>query len=184
VDSTTGVQMAYVKKWAPALIQPVAVARCRAPLRPRSGGAGRCPLVAPTLGTFDLAYFDPPTTASLLTNYHVWETLVPGTRPNRTAVARKRIDSRDPPPVARSTPSGPCPTRCVRWCAVSTAALGPFVQRRGLVDVEELEALCGQGREVAPWPSTRLAMSGRALHLHPSGVKVGQVSHLSNHELL
>src|SRR5438445_7388200 len=59
VDSTTGVQMAYVKKWAPRSFRPLAL---RVPeLLPGAGAAVRgdaCEL-ASSLGSFDFAYLDP-----------------------------------------------------------------------------------------------------------------------------
>ena len=49
--------------------------------------------LAPTLGSFDLAYVDPPYNQHrYFTNYHVWETLVAWDAPEAYGVARKRID--------------------------------------------------------------------------------------------
>jgi adenine-specific DNA-methyltransferase len=52
--------------------------------------------------------------------------------------------------------------------------------------VDELEALCaGQGREVATLTFDSARYVGARIGIFdPSGVKVGRVSHLSNHELL
>jgi hypothetical protein len=77
VDSTTGVQMAYVKQWAPRSFRPLEL---RVPeLLPGPGHAVRgdaCAVVA-GLGEFDLAYLDPPYNQHRYeANYHIWETLV------------------------------------------------------------------------------------------------------------
>src|SRR3984957_12252271 len=97
VDSTTGVQMAYVKQWAPRSFNPLEL---RVP--ELLDGPGRAVLgdaveLAPVLGRFDLAYLDPPYNQHrYFTNYHVWETMVAWDAPETYGVARKRIDSRDP----------------------------------------------------------------------------------------
>ena len=77
VDSTTGVQMAYVKQWAarssPAVGAPGARTRRRA--GPRRPGR-RLPVVA-HVRKVDLAYLDPPYNQHRYeANYHVWETIV------------------------------------------------------------------------------------------------------------
>ena len=99
VDSTTGVQMAYVKQWAPRSFNPLEL---RVPeLLAGSGRAIQGDAVAlagsPALGHVDLAYLDPPYNQHrYFTNYHVWETLVAWDAPEAYGVARKRVDARDP----------------------------------------------------------------------------------------
>ena len=97
VDSTTGVQMAYVKQWAPRSFRPLEL---RVPeLLPGIGTAVRgdaCEL-AGALGPFDFAYLDPPYNQHrYFTNYHIWETLVAWDAPAHYGVACKRVDARDP----------------------------------------------------------------------------------------
>jgi len=97
VDSTTGVQMAYVKAWARRSFNPLAL---RVPeLLAGTGRAVRADAteVAGTLGPFDFAYLDPPYNQHrYFTNYHVWETLVAWDAPEHYGVACKRVDARDP----------------------------------------------------------------------------------------
>jgi adenine-specific DNA-methyltransferase len=51
--------------------------------------------------------------------------------------------------------------------------------------VDELETLCGEGRSVATLAFDSARYVGARIGIFdPSGVKVGKVSHLSNHELL
>ena len=97
VDSTAGVQMAYVKQWAPRSYSPLTL---RAPeMLPGTGRALRGDAVelASTLPPCDLAYLDPPYNQHrYFTNYHVWETLVVGDEPADYGIAgRKRIDACD-----------------------------------------------------------------------------------------
>ena len=99
VDSTTGVQMAYLKDWAPR-------ARNRLELRvpdllPRPA-AGRCEahrLEARDAGDAlagDVAYIDPPYNQhTYIGNYHVWESLVRWDKPEVYGVACKRTDCRE-----------------------------------------------------------------------------------------
>ena len=96
VDSTTGVQMAYVKQWADRSFNDLEL---RVPdLLPGSGTAikGDAVELAPTLEPFDLAYLDPPYNQHrYFSNYHIWETLVAWDQPEHYGVACKRIDNRD-----------------------------------------------------------------------------------------
>lgn len=96
VDSTVGLQMAYLKEWAPRALRPL---RLVAPhLTPGTGRAlrGDAVALAPTLEPVDLAYLDPPYNQHrYFTNYHVWETLVRWDAPEYYGVACKRVDARD-----------------------------------------------------------------------------------------
>ncbi|MBO9578693.1 MAG: DNA adenine methylase, partial [Microbacteriaceae bacterium] len=77
VDSTTGVQMAYLKRWAPRAHNDLALRRPEL-LR----GAGAALLadaldVVDALPRTDFLYLDPPYNQHrYFTNYHIWETLV------------------------------------------------------------------------------------------------------------
>jgi len=96
VDSTTGVQMAYLKEWAPRAHQDLELKRPE--LLPGPGRAirGDAVEVADGLGSTDLIYLDPPYNQHrYFTNYHVWETLVRWDAPEHYGIACKRADSRD-----------------------------------------------------------------------------------------
>lgn len=96
VDSTVGLQMAYLKEWAPRALRPL---RLKAPvLTPGTGRAlrGDAAILARELDPVDLAYLDPPYNQHrYFTNYHVWETLVRWDEPEHYGVAHKRVDARD-----------------------------------------------------------------------------------------
>ncbi len=96
VDSTTGVQMAYLKQWAPRAYGDLEL---RAPdLIPGAGRTvgGDASVTVDLLAPVDLMYLDPPYNQHrYFTNYHIWETLVRWDAPEHYGVACKRIDARD-----------------------------------------------------------------------------------------
>ncbi len=95
VDSTVGLQMAFLKDWAPRALRPLKLV---APvLTPGTGKAIRGDAIetAAALEPVDLAYLDPPYNQHrYFTNYHVWETLVRWDSPEYYGVACKRLDAR------------------------------------------------------------------------------------------
>lgn len=96
VDSTVGLQMAYLKEWAPRALRPL---RLKAPVLTTGTGRalrGDAAALVPDLEPVDLAYLDPPYNQHrYFTNYHVWETLVRWDAPEHYGVACKRVDARD-----------------------------------------------------------------------------------------
>ena len=96
VDSTCGLQMAYLKRPSARSLKPLALR----PPEAVDGPAGSvlredAALLAGSLDGVDAAYIDPPYNQhSYFSNYHVWETIVRGDRPEAYGVARKRIDCR------------------------------------------------------------------------------------------
>jgi adenine-specific DNA-methyltransferase len=96
VDSTTGLQMAYLKEWAPRAHQDLELRRPELLPGPGSTVRGDATETVDLLPPVDLMYLDPPYNQHrYFTNYHIWETLVRWDEPAAYGVARKRIDSRD-----------------------------------------------------------------------------------------
>jgi adenine-specific DNA-methyltransferase len=98
VDSTAGLQMAYMKSWAARALKPIAL---RLPALLPGPAAGPCRAIcaeaelAATETECQVAYLDPPYNQhSYLGNYHVWETLVRWDQPETYGIARKRVDVR------------------------------------------------------------------------------------------
>ncbi len=188
VDSTAGLQMAYMKRWAARALNPLAL---RLPaLRPRPA-AGPCAAlcgeaeeVAAKLDC-DLAYLDPPYNQhSYLRNYHVWETLVRWDQPEVYGIANKRTDCRTRlsafnsrpgigPALARTIAALRCPTVVVSFNDegyLGRAALEAMLRPRGPLRVIEIP----YGRYV-----------GAKIGIHnPKGEKVGTVGRLTNIEYL
>jgi adenine-specific DNA-methyltransferase len=96
VDSTTGLQMAFLKSWAPRSYDDLELRRPE--LLPGVGHTvlGDAQATAAALPRVDLAYLDPPYNQHrYFTNYHVWETLVRWDSPAHYGIACKRADARD-----------------------------------------------------------------------------------------
>jgi adenine-specific DNA-methyltransferase len=197
VDSTTGVQMAYVKQWAPRSSNRLDL---RVPELLRGPGRaiqGDAVALAGGLGHFDLAYLDPPYNQHrYFTNYHVWETLVAWDAPEAYGVARKRIDSRDPSTRSAFNSKRTMPDalrRVVRDLDCRLLVLS--YNDEAWLNADELETVCREGgggggggageREVVTLSFDSARYVGAQIGIHnPAGDKVGKVSHLSNHELL
>jgi adenine-specific DNA-methyltransferase len=187
VDSTTGVQMAYVKAWAPRSFRPLEL---RVPELLVGGGRavrGDALALAATIGEFDLAYVDPPYNQHrYFTNYHVWETLVAWDAPRHYGVACKRLDARDP-----STKS---PFNARRAMPDALREVVRNVRARVLVlsyndeswiALDELREMCAArgAAEVLEFDSKRYVGAQIGIH-DPSGVRVGAVSHVRNREFV
>lgn len=95
VDSTTGLQMAYLKQWSARSFNRLEL---RAPELLDSRGTairGDAMALAKGLPEVELAYLDPPYNQHrYFTNYHVWETLVRWDKPESYGIANKREDAR------------------------------------------------------------------------------------------
>ena len=192
VDSTTGVQMAYLKQWAPRALRPLAL---RVPdVLPRARwGKGRAlrrdALEAAHEVQTDVAYVDPPYNQhSYLGNYHIWETLVRWDHPPVYGVACKREDVRR----RRS------PFNSQRTCAAALRRLLETLHTdtiilsfsdEGFVSREAIEGMLGSlwgGRACrATLVIRQRRYVGAQIGIHdPRGRKVGRVSHLHNREYL
>ncbi|HSV73031.1 MAG TPA: DNA adenine methylase [Chthonomonadales bacterium] len=98
VDSTVGLQMAYLKRWAPRSLAPLELRVPDVlPRAPAGKGEAHCLDALDAAGRFeaDVVYLDPPYNQhSYRGNYHVWETLVRWDMPEVYGVACKRTDCR------------------------------------------------------------------------------------------
>jgi adenine-specific DNA-methyltransferase len=205
VDSTTGVQMAYVKQWAPRSFNPLQLRVPEILAGPGRAIQGDAVALAPELGHFDLAYLDPPYNQHrYFTNYHVWETLVAWDTPEAYGVARKRVDARDPSTRSAFNSKKTMPAALASVVqSVDCDLLVLSYNDESWLRLDELEAMCAVRspapsrddarapsatagrREVATlaFDSTRYVGAQIGI-FNPSGRKVGRVSHLSNQELL
>ena len=186
VDSTTGLQMAYLKEWAPRSLNAMEL---RLPLLiPGAGIASRddANAMAATMAPVDIAYLDPPYNQhSYFSNYHIWETLVRNDSPESYGVARKRIDCR----VTKSEYNA----KGRAWTTfealvrrIPAKHLIVSFSNEGYFSYDDLVALLESAfGEVAAVPVDFRRYVGAQIGIHnPRGERVGQVSHLTNREYL
>jgi adenine-specific DNA-methyltransferase len=187
VDSTTGVQMAYLKGWSKrsynALelrLPDVLPRRSREPCAALRGDA-----VAMARTPVDIVYLDPPYNQhSYLGNYHVWESLVVWDKPAVYGVACKRVDVRE---------RGSSFNR-KRDCKEALAAvLGQIDARHvvvsfndeGYVTPDELQAMLAPRGQVEVVAIDYPRYVGARIGIYsPSGKKTGVIGKLRNRELL
>jgi len=186
VDSTTGLQMAYLKEWAPRSFNALEL---RVPaLLPGAGIALRrdANALAAEMAAVDIAYLDPPYNQhSYYSNYHIWETLVRGDAPEAYGVARKRLDCR--------TTKSAFNSRARAWDAFTSLVralparhLVVSFSNEGFFAYADLAALLGDAfGEVAAVPVDFRRYVGAKIGIHnPRGERVGRVSHVTNREFL
>ena len=187
VDSTTGLQMAYLKQWAPRADRPLTL---RVPdLLPGPGRAVRgdaCDLVGTSeLGDVDLAYLDPPYNQHRYdSNYHVWETLVAWDAPDHYGVACKRVELREP--GTRSVFNGRRTMPVALADVVARLAAEVVVlsyNNESWLSFDELHDVCSARGHVAVLAFDSARYVGARIGIHdPSGRKVGRVAHVRNTE--
>ena len=186
VDSTCGLQMAYVKQWAPRSHRDLEL-REPAPVAGPAGTVTRLDALdlAPALDGTDLVYLDPPYNQhSYFSNYHVWETLVRWDAPEAYGVARKRVDCR--------TTKSPFNRTREAWDALErlvTSIRAPWIvlsfSDEGFHDADVLERLLADRGHVRAVTVERPRYVGARIGIHdPSGNRVGTVSHVRNRETL
>jgi adenine-specific DNA-methyltransferase len=192
VDSTTGVQMAYLKSWAPRASNDLEL---RPPdVLPRAAhGKGRATGLdaADAAARFeaDVAYLDPPYNQhSYLGNYHIWESLVRWDKPEVYGVACKRVDVRERQSAFNSRPG--CAAALARvLAAVRAPVIVLSFNDEGAIDRATIESLLhglwnGSGRVTTIARPFRRYVGARIGNHNPRGEKVGTVSHVTNTEHL
>jgi adenine-specific DNA-methyltransferase len=186
VDSTTGLQMAFVKQWSDRSFRPLEL---RVPQLIEGTGhalkGDACDLVA-SLGEFDLAYLDPPYNQHRYdSNYHIWETLVAWDAPEHYGVACKRVDLRDAQRSAfNSRATMPeALARVVRDVRSELVVLS--YNDESFCDLPTLLSICRQRghTEVLAFDSNRYVGARIGIY-DPSGKRVGKVGRLRNVEYL
>jgi adenine-specific DNA-methyltransferase len=192
VDSTTGLQMAYLKDWAPRSHNDLEL---RVPdVLPRAA-AGKG--LALNMDAFDaaadteadIAYIDPPYNQhSYLGNYHVWESLVRWDKPEVYGIACKRIDEKQRQSVFNSRPKFAASFRDL-LAAVRAPTLIVSFSDEGYLSREQLEAMLGElwdgQAQVSVIENDFKRYVGAQIGIYnPQGEKVGRVSHVRNKEFV
>jgi len=188
VDSTCGLQMAYLKSWAARSHKPL---RMRLPhiLAQAEHGKGEAHqlegLEAARALEVDIAYLDPPYNQhSYLGNYHAWESLVLWDKPEVYGIARKRIDCR-----TRKSPFNSKPKFYAALAEIVAAVQAKVMivsfNNEGYIARPQMEALLStRGRVTVISQEYKRYVGAQIGIYNPSGEKVGAVSHLRNLEYL
>ncbi|MBN2197067.1 MAG: DNA adenine methylase [Polyangiaceae bacterium] len=192
VDSTTGVQMAYLKEWAPRAFNDLELRVPDLLSRARSGkGAAFCLDASEAAGIaeVDVAYLDPPYNQhSYLGNYHVWESLVRWDKPVTYGVACKRVDCRERRSVFNSRRDFAAALRALLARLRARTVVVSF-NNEGYMERSEMEAMLrqlhGGAALVVTLEQDYRRYVGAQIGIHnPRGERVGKVSHLRNKEYL
>ncbi|MGQ2991765.1 MAG: DNA adenine methylase [Brevundimonas sp.] len=184
VDSTAGVQMAYMKRWAPRALKPLEL---RLPaLLPGEGRAtqGDAVEIAAEVEA-DLVYLDPPYNQhSYLGNYHVWESLTLWDRPETYGIANKRIDVRTRKSAFNSRPGiGPALSSVVERLRAPNLIVS--FNDEGYLSRDALVEMLSVRGHVHVIDIARPRYVGARIGIHnPKGEKVGSVGRLRNVEHL
>jgi adenine-specific DNA-methyltransferase len=184
VDSTVGLQMAYLKSWAARASNTLEL---RMPALLDGTGTALCldALECARLGEHDVVYLDPPYNQhKYMNNYHVWETLVRWDKPEVYGVACKRVDCRDYASPFNSKRRIGAALAAVVETLRARYLLVSFNDEGYLSEHELRELLAARGTvQVLSLPFKRYVGAQIGIY-NPSGVKTGKVSHLRNRELL
>ena len=188
VDSTCGLQMAYVKSWAPRSFKDLEL---RMPEVLPASTAGACRAHCMDANDFaaevetDVAYLDPPYNQhSYLSNYHIWESLVRWDKPEVYGVACKRVDCRE-----RKSDYNSKRRHVAAFTDLVERLRSPLLvvsfNNEGYQARPELEALLRTRGEVFVVTRDFKRYVGAQIGIHnPSGERVGEVSHLRNEEYI
>lgn len=190
VDSTTGLQMAYLKEWAPRAHNDLEL---RVPeLLPRAKhGKGQATCLdaleaAKTLEA-DVAYIDPPYNQhSYLGNYHAWESLVRWDKPEVYGVACKRVDIKHRQSAFNSRPQFAGVMQRLLASARAPVLVVSF-NNEGYLAREDLESMLGalwngEGKVTTIENDFKRYVGARIGIYNPQGEKVGKISHVTNKE--
>jgi len=184
VDSTVGLQMAYLKSWAARAHQPLAL---RVPELLPGKGSSSCldARVCASRRAVDLAYLDPPYNQhSYLGNYHVWESVVRWDKPDVYGIAMKRTDVKERGSAFNRKGSIEDAFREVvrkvraRYLVVS-------FNDEGYLGLETVRSILGEHGPLEELAIEHPRHIGHRIGIYnPQGVRVGTPGKASNHEHL
>lgn len=188
VDSTTGLQMAYVKQWSKRSFRPLEL---RVPVLLAGPGCAvegdALTLVRQgTLGSFDVAYLDPPYNQHRYdANYHVWETIVAWDAPAHYGVACKRDELRAKPASVFNSKRTMPAAMAEAVAGVDAEVVVLSYNDESFLSFDQLLEMCSaRGHvEVLAFPSDRYVGARIGIH-SPAGERVGTVGRLRNVEYL
>jgi adenine-specific DNA-methyltransferase len=184
VDSTCGLQMAYLKHWSARSHNQLEL---RLPaLLDGPGHAMQCEARdAVRAGSYDLVYLDPPYNQHrYLGNYHVWESLVRWDKPEVYGTAMKRVDCKEYKSDFNSRVRIASALRELVDNVDARYLLLSFNDEGYLSRHEMLDVLRERGEVAGVEVDYKRYVGAQIGIYNPQGEKVGRVSHLRNRERL
>jgi adenine-specific DNA-methyltransferase len=187
VDSTTGLQMAYLKQWAPRAFHPLLLKVPELLNGPGRSIRADARQAVGSIGPVDFAYLDPPYNQHrYFTNYHVWETLIRWDAPDHYGIACKRADAKSASTRSEFNSRQTMATALAEIIDnLEASVVVVSCNDESWLSRDELITMCSvRGHvELLEFDSKRYV--GAQIGIHDlSGRKVGQVSHLRNVERL
>ncbi|MGA3351990.1 MAG: DNA adenine methylase [Acidimicrobiales bacterium] len=187
VDSTTGLQMAYLKQWAPRALQPLSLRMPELVAGPGRALRADAREAVASIGPVDFAYLDPPYNQHrYFTNYHVWETLIRWDSPDHYGIACKRADSKSANTRSEFNSRLTMPLALADIVTnIEATVVVVSCNDESWLGRDELVEMCAcRGHvELLEFDSKRYV--GAQIGIHDlAGRKVGRVSHLRNLERL
>jgi adenine-specific DNA-methyltransferase len=188
VDSTTGLQMAYLKNWSPRSYQTLKLTLPELLEGPGQVARQDANQLAKSLSDSDLVYIDPPYNQhSYFGNYHIWETLVRNDRPEVYGVACKRLDCREK--RSRYNSRIHCREAFSQLIADLSKAKDRWLlvsfNSEGYLSPDEIMEILRSAGEVARRSLDYKRYVGAQIGIYnPQGEKVGKPTHFRNREWL
>ncbi len=187
VDSTTGVQMAYLKNWAQRSHNALTLRIPRMLADPAPAGTvwQMDARDAAARFTGSIAYLDPPYNQhKYVGNYHIWETLVRWDAPEVYGKACKRVACKTQKSVFNSKRHIRAGMQHVTD-ALDVDTLVVSFSNEGHLTLQDLVQILQTRGEVSAWARGYERYVGAKIGIHgPKGDKVGAVSHTRNLEYL
>ena len=188
VDSTCGIQMAYLKQWASRSFNDLAL---RMPVLHDAPISRTCKahhgdaLINSAKISADVAYLDPPYNQhKYLGNYHIWESLVKWDKPEVYGVARKRVDVKQ----RKSSFNRKREIHDAMRTIVSNLDVNHLVvsfSNEGYIERDDMVEILETRGQVSVVEKDFKRYVGATIGIHsPKGEKVGEVSHVRNKEYL
>lgn len=184
VDSTTGVQMAYLKQWAPRSFHPLELRELEFPTGPQ--GAASCCNANEFVSAkepFDLVYLDPPYNQhAYRSNYHVWESLVRWDKPEVYGIACKRVDCQETKSPFNSKKTALSALESVVDGVNARYVLVSF-NDEGFISLDQMTEMLGRHGNLETFEVDHDRYVGAKIGIHNlKGEKVGTVGKLKNKE--
>jgi len=187
VDSTTGVQMAYLKQWAPRAHADLRLRRPELLPGPGTTVRGDAMVLVDDVPAVELAYVDPPYNQHrYFANYHIWETLVRWDAPEHYGIACKRVDVRERRSVFNSRRTMPAALADLLGRLRAEVVVVSYNDEAWVTPDEMTRFLRDAGHaEVALLAFDSKRYVGAQIGIHnASGQRVGEVGRLRNVEYL